>query len=259
MLHRRYPLGTMCSVVVGDLDAYDDKEFPVEPRSLSDSEFDHLNDCLGRFGGKRSMNLEGLDGFLAALICGPDEVPRSEYLPEIWAHDIVNENDFLAQPSLRECVALINRHRDFIYHTLESGDVFTPLLLQNEDGIYPANDWAMGFLHGMELRRKEWDALFNDEEHGGSLIPILALANEHSPDPTMRPYSEPVPAQLRERLIVGAASGVMKIYRYFGRERQATDLSRPYQRFEQKVGRNERCPCGSGKKFKHCCGRTTLH
>jgi uncharacterized protein YecA (UPF0149 family) len=20
-----------------------------------------------------------------------------------------------------------------------------------------------------------------------------------------------------------------------------------------KVGRNERCPCGSGKKFKHCC------
>ena len=24
---------------------------------------------------------------------------------------------------------------------------------------------------------------------------------------------------------------------------------------EQKVGRNEPCPCGSGKKFKHCCGR----
>lgn len=22
----------------------------------------------------------------------------------------------------------------------------------------------------------------------------------------------------------------------------------------QRVGRNERCPCGSGKKFKHCCG-----
>ena len=24
---------------------------------------------------------------------------------------------------------------------------------------------------------------------------------------------------------------------------------------EQKVGRNERCPCGSGKKYKHCCGK----
>ena len=24
---------------------------------------------------------------------------------------------------------------------------------------------------------------------------------------------------------------------------------------EQKVGRNEPCPCGSGKKYKHCCAR----
>ena len=22
----------------------------------------------------------------------------------------------------------------------------------------------------------------------------------------------------------------------------------------QKIGRNDKCPCGSGKKFKHCCG-----
>lgn len=24
---------------------------------------------------------------------------------------------------------------------------------------------------------------------------------------------------------------------------------------ERKVGRNEPCPCGSGKKYKYCCGR----
>jgi hypothetical protein len=29
----------------------------------------------------------------------------------------------------------------------------------------------------------------------------------------------------------------------------------PALRSKRKVGRNERCPCGSGKKFKHCCGR----
>jgi len=27
----------------------------------------------------------------------------------------------------------------------------------------------------------------------------------------------------------------------------------PYQRETKKVGRNEKCPCGSGKKFKRCC------
>lgn len=29
----------------------------------------------------------------------------------------------------------------------------------------------------------------------------------------------------------------------------------PYKRPEKKVGRNDPCPCGSGKKYKHCCGR----
>lgn len=28
-----------------------------------------------------------------------------------------------------------------------------------------------------------------------------------------------------------------------------------YKREARKVGRNEPCPCGSGKKYKHCCGR----
>lgn len=31
--------------------------------------------------------------------------------------------------------------------------------------------------------------------------------------------------------------------------------NKPYQRTERKIGRNEPCPCGSGKKYKHCCGR----
>ena len=29
----------------------------------------------------------------------------------------------------------------------------------------------------------------------------------------------------------------------------------PTRRIEPKVGRNDRCPCGNGKKFKKCCGR----
>jgi len=31
--------------------------------------------------------------------------------------------------------------------------------------------------------------------------------------------------------------------------------TRPFQRAAQKVGRNDPCPCGSGKKYKHCHGR----
>ena len=37
--------------------------------------------------------------------------------------------------------------------------------------------------------------------------------------------------------------------------RPAADTSQPFVRAGAKVGRNEPCPCGSGKKFKQCCGK----
>ena len=36
---------------------------------------------------------------------------------------------------------------------------------------------------------------------------------------------------------------------------QAGAPTEPFVREEKKVGRNEPCPCGSGKKYKHCCGK----
>ena len=33
------------------------------------------------------------------------------------------------------------------------------------------------------------------------------------------------------------------------------DSLQPYRREGRKIGRNEPCPCGSGKKYKHCCGK----
>jgi preprotein translocase subunit SecA len=33
----------------------------------------------------------------------------------------------------------------------------------------------------------------------------------------------------------------------------------PFVRNERKVGRNEPCPCGSGKKYKHCHGQLSSY
>ena len=63
----------------------------VNPHPLTNEEFDKVGEVLKRFGDKRAMNLETLDGFFAALICGPENVLPSEYLPEIWGGDMVNE------------------------------------------------------------------------------------------------------------------------------------------------------------------------
>ena len=235
----------------------------MKSQPLTDAELERLTTVLKRFGDKRAMNLEQLDGFLSALICCPDLVPPSEYLPEIWGGDIVLEDEFSAQPILNDFLSLIMRHWNAIVDTLQSGDVYMPLLLEDENGITHANDWANGFLRGMELRKAHWADLIDDEENGGSLIPIFTLAHEHDPDPTMRPYKEPVSAELRETLIVGAAAGMNRIYHYFEAQRllgtePLANLS-TFRRSMTKIGRNDPCPCGSDKKFKQCCGKTTLH
>ena len=59
----------------------------MSAQPLTDAEFDRLAEVLRRCGAKHAMNMEMLDGFLAALICGPETVPPSEYLPKIWGDE----------------------------------------------------------------------------------------------------------------------------------------------------------------------------
>ncbi len=40
-----------------------------------------------------------------------------------------------------------------------------------------------------------------------------------------------------------------------GTNKDTTGGKRPIVRMSEKIGRNDPCPCGSGKKYKHCCGR----
>lgn len=58
---------------------------------------------------------------------------------------------------------------------------------------------------------------------------------------------------------VAAAVSLVHIRDYFraGEWRQAfEEVPAPVVRQGPKVGRNDPCPCGSGRKFKKCCGET---
>lgn len=226
---------------------------------LTDAELDHLSAILDQLGNKSSMNLEQLDGFLSALICGPELVLPSKYLPMIWGDKSVFEDASSAQ----EFLSLLMRHWNAVADTLNSGELYLPLLLEDESGITHGNDWANGFMRGMEFGKEDWALLLDDEDHGGSLVAIFALANEHNPDPKMRPYKDPISAELRETLIASAVAGTMQIYRYFKAKRSIVNdplgNMPTFLRTMPKIGRNDPCPCGSGKKFKQCCGKATLH
>src|SRR5687767_267254 len=101
-------------------------------RPLTDADYDRLSSLLSRFRDEHAMNLEELDGFLAALICGPAPVHPSEYLPEIWGGEMADEEAFSSQQQLKDCLDLVMRHWSAVAATLQSGDVFLPVLLEDD-------------------------------------------------------------------------------------------------------------------------------
>ncbi len=108
------------------------------------------------------------------------------------------------------------------------------------------------------MRHDEWAELVNDEKYGDSLIPMMILCHEHDEDPKMRP--EPITLDKREKVIAMMAAGLLGAYKYFREERKGDlGVDAPEPRRTAKTGRNDPCPCGSGKKYKKCCGGATVN
>ncbi len=124
----------------------------------------------------------------------------------------------------------------------------------------------------MRFQPDAWDELVDDEEYNHVLMPILVLAQERDPDPDpeMPPIEEPITPEEREILVRAIGAAAPAIYDYFWEARQkgwalseddevpwpgSLSAQIPYRRETPKVGRNDPCPCGSGKKYKRCCGK----
>jgi len=226
-------------------------------RPLSEDELNRLGKFLDGIGAP-AMNMESLDGYFAALICDPDMVLPSEYLPGIWGEDFCFDSDHQAT----DILGLLMRHwgtiSSALFRTLKQPDVYMPVLLEDDEGVAHGNDWARGFMRGVQAHTASWRELVASDEHGGPLIPIMLLAYEHDPDPAMRP--EPVAPDKREEILSMMIAGLTQIYRYFEphrRSRTSASSPAPLRREGRKIGRNEPCPCGSGIKYKRCCGSRT--
>lgn len=227
---------------------------------MTDAEIDRLAGLLEEIGAP--MSLEGIDGCFTALVCAPELVPLSEALPAV-----VGEA-FDGGAVTEELLTLLVGHWSSIATGLEQSldgtaeHLHTPLLFEDDAGVARGNDWAAGFLRGVQMRPADWrDVLGRD--YGGALFPILVLANEHHPDPAQRP--QPIGREQRDELMAMLVPALTTIYRDFAPQRQAraqaaytTIPAVPARRAGPKVGRNEPCPCGSARKYKHCClGRAT--
>ncbi|BAO92276.1 UPF0149 family protein [Caballeronia cordobensis] len=232
------------------------KDPNAEP--LTERELDRVEAFLHTLGDE-AMTVEMVDGFFAALICGPELVPPHEWLLGVLGKNfsLVNEKE------AEKIVQLLIRHWNTIADTLEltltEETVYLPVLsLDEEDDVAYASEWAEGFMAGIDMRRESWQELFDDEDHAGSLIPVLMLYHEDDPDPALR--TDPQALEDRDSVIQDLIVCLNHIYQYFEvrrHENALRDVPEPMRRSSAKVGRNEPCPCGSGRKYKQCCGASS--
>ena len=148
-------------------------------------------------------------------------------------------------------------------HSPVDPDTFEPLL---DTRIYRKREyidgemWAYGYMQGIELCRQQWQSFFDDPRGVAALRPIHLLGSD---DVTPEEESLTDTPKRREELSKQIPAGVAWIYRYWLPYRQAVyeqKVANTIQRSHPKIGRNDPCPCGSGLKFKKCCGMTvSLH
>ena len=214
---------------------------------LVENEFDWLHDCLRHAGA--AMSVERLDGFVTALVVSPVLVSTRDVIAEIWgeklpAFDDAEQADYT--------INLIERHRSSIARRLEAHRPLAPLMA---DAELPANDWADGFMRGVSLRMDAWDhRLPHDEQLSTFLGHILMLAVSAEVA-----EAEGITPDERARMVESLSLAVLGLFLYW-RERPLCEPSpaRAARQRTDKIGRNAQCRCGSGKKFKRCCGSAGL-
>lgn len=225
---------------------------------LDDAEIDELDHFLLYDADvDDSMTLDMLDGYLHALAIGPTTVLPTSWMPRIWGEDFtgmvppVKDVDRLGR-----IVSLIIRLSNGIVANLEDpeGAVIVPLWSTFRDGELERDDaeiWACGFLAGMNLCEDDWAPLLATEQGSAWLRPIRLLGEDDFGAEQQALTSSPAE---RERLSLEIPDAVLAMYQYWLPHRRAV-LERHAERpGGARPGRNGLCPCGSGKKFKNCCG-----
>jgi uncharacterized protein len=226
----------------------------MEP--LTEEELDELDGLLLEVDADQGMTLDTLDGFLHAIAMGPETVMPSQWLPKVW--DLEDGGMMPPMESLEQVnhlMGLIMRHHNSIIQGLEqSPPVFAPVwptLGFRDTNGEDAEGWARGFTEGVKLSRAAWQPLLDDPQGQQWYHPIALLGDEDAPPE----WEELVrtPAQ-RMELTAQIENSVLQMHAFWLPLRRAMAERQTAQRLSTKVGRNEPCPCGSGKKFKKCCG-----
>lgn len=202
-----------------------------------------------------AMSAEMADGFLTGLAVGPETLMAYEWLAIIFSQQTLPVcADSIAQERL--LTLLQRRHRDIIDAVSRPGECTTednrltplisPVSAQAKlQGNWPGKQWAQGFYQATNSNGI-WPLLSDSPQHSAMLAPVIAYQSN-----AKKPGDDD--AQLQNNLVE-----TLRDIHDFGRLNAYQESPEQTQALPSKdilkFGANEPCLCGSGKKYKKCCG-----
>ena len=230
---------------------------------LDDSDLDRLEVLLDDPALEEAMRLDEIQGYLCAALSGPQPIDEDD-----WLGDILGSDEAVDSDAGREAAGLLRAFARALEAELASGE--PPVLLlypksDDEDAPSDYQPWCQAYLAGVDAADDDWFEFLGegeDEDEETSeeitylderLFPLMVLtgeaesaAREHGEDWPEGEEREQIESECEEDL----PQAVADIYRFWLAKRGTATIRRDVP----KVGRNDPCPCGSGKKYKQCCG-----
>jgi len=193
----------------------------------------------------RALRADAFEGFLVALAIAPDDTGLDDTVAAALDTDLPGEVDRAIRDDIARWQSAVAAE---VRESLANGTL-TLRALETRTGRRDFTGWASGFLDGAALggMLDEGDADEVDE----LLFPLRVLAGAID-DRERSTYGPAKWRTLVRECEEGLPAQVGRIASYW-----AILLAPPptFRRDQPKVGRNDSCPCGSGRKFKQCHGR----
>jgi uncharacterized protein len=205
-----------------------------------------------------AMLLEELDGFVTGLLVCPETIPPSAWTPFVWNREGGDEPVFENLAHANRVMRLVMEHYNAVAKTLfHSPDSYSPLFAVDErNGDVLWEIWIEGFDKAVKLRPEAWRPLLTADNNAArawsSLMMLADVAraeerfSKEQTDALTATAHEKIPGWVRD-----LNDWRLAIYQ------PATSLQsngNPFAAPAAKAGRNDPCPCGSGKTYKRCCG-----
>ena len=207
------------------------------------SRFRRLDDALASLPGEEEpMLLTELDGLLTGVLVSPEPIASGEWLPIVWGGGPMPFEDPLDARWFADIV--IARH-DEIARDLARGRHQPIFDVDERNGEVLWEAWIDGFTMAMELRSELWSVDPDGTEDAlAGIATLIDVARDESDltSDEINAICDAAPALIPRHVLA------LHALRSAGAETPAPAA------VQAKPGRNDPCHCGSGKKYKRCCG-----